>query len=80
MSKCRLHCLEQTESKYGEALAHNDGLTKHSILVMWKIFEMKKIFGSFFCQKFCIILFTNSLLPKATVGSWVYSQPNLVML
>ena len=43
MSKCLLHCLEQAESKYGEAVAHSDGLTKHSVLVMWKIIEMKKI-------------------------------------
>ena len=42
VSKCFLHCLEQTEPKYGEAMAHSDGLTKHSVLVMWKILEMKK--------------------------------------
>ena len=34
VSRCFLHCLEQTESKYGEALAHSDGLTKLSVLVM----------------------------------------------
>ena len=49
VSKCPLHCLEQTESKDGEALAHCDGLTKHSVPVMWKILEMKKIFLFFFC-------------------------------
>ena len=80
VSKCPLHCLEQTESKYSEALVHSDGLTKHSVHVMWKILEMKKIFLFFFCQKFYITLFTNSLLQNATVGSWVYSQPNFVML
>ena len=42
--RCLLHCVEQTESKYGEALAHSDGLTKHTELVMWTISEMKKIF------------------------------------
>ena len=80
MSKCLLHCPEQTESRYDEALAHSDGLTKHSVLVMWKILEIKKIFLFFFCQTFCITLFTNFLLQNATVGSWVYSQPNFVML
>ena len=59
VSKCLLHCLKQTESKYVEALAHSDGSTKHSILVMWKILEMKKIFVFLFCQKFCITLFTD---------------------
>ena len=80
--KCVLHRLEveQTESKYGEAVVHSDGLTKHSVLVMWKILEMKKICPFFFCQKFCITLFTDSWLQNATVGSWVYSQPNLVKL
>ena len=29
VSKCLLHCLKQTESQYGEALAHNDGLSKY---------------------------------------------------
>ena len=80
MSKCLLHCPEQTESKYGEALAHSDGLTKHSVLVMWKILEMKKICLFFFSQKFCITPFTDYLLQNATVGPWVYSQPNFVML
>ena len=31
VSKCLLHCPEQTESKYGETLVHSDGLTKHSL-------------------------------------------------
>ena len=44
VSRCLLRCVEQTESKYGEALAHSDGLTKHTELVMWTISEMKKIF------------------------------------
>ena len=52
VSKNLLHCLEQTEPKYGEALAHSDaGLTQHTVLVVWKILEMKKIFLFFFCQK-----------------------------
>ena len=80
VSKCLLHCLERTESKYGEALSHSDGLTKHSVLVMWKILEMKNNIVFFFCQMFCITLFTDSLLQNATVGSWVYSQSNFVML
>ena len=25
-SKCLLHCLKQTETKYGEAVVHSDGL------------------------------------------------------
>ena len=65
--------LEQTESKYGEALAHSDDLTKHTVLVMRKIFL-------FFCQKMFITPLTDSLLSNVTVGSWVYSQSNFVML
>ena len=80
LSKCLLHCLEQTESRYGEAMAHSDGLTKHSVHVMWKIVEMKNNTVFFFCQKFRITLFTDSLIQNATVGSWVYSQSNFVML
>ena len=80
VSKCLLHCLEQTESKYGEALAQSGGLTKHSVPVMWKILEMKKIFLFFFCQRFCITLFADSLLQNATVGSWFYSEPDFVKL
>ena len=34
----------------------------------------------FFSQKFCITPFINSLPPNVTVGSWVYSQPDFVML
>ena len=30
VSKCLLHCLKQTESKYGEALVHSDGLSKYT--------------------------------------------------
>ena len=71
---------KQTESKYGEALTHSYGLTKRSVLVMWKILQMKTIFLFFFRQKFCIILFTDSLLQNATVGSWVYSEPSFVKL
>ena len=80
MSTWLLHCLEQTESKYGEAMAHSDGLTKHSVLVMWKILEMKKIFLLLLCQMLCITLFTDSLVQNATVGSWVYSEPSFEML
>ena len=40
---------------------------------------MKKI-CFFSCQKFGITRFTNSLFQNATVGSWVYSEPNFVML
>ena len=78
--KCLLQCLEETESKYDEALVHSDGVTKHSVLVMWKILEMKNIYPFFFCQKFCITPFTDSLVQNATAWSWVYSQPNFVML
>ena len=77
VSKCLLHCLEQTASKYGETLAHNDGLTKHTVRVMWKILEMKIIFLFFFCQKFCITLFIDSLVENATVGLWFIMNPIL---
>ena len=80
MSKCLLHCLEQTESKYGEALAHSDGLNKHTVHVMWKILEMKKLFLFFFYQNFYVTRFTDSLIQNATIGSRVYSEPNFVML
>ena len=81
VSKYLLHCLEQTEPKYGEALAHSDaGLTQHTVPVVWKILEMKKIFLFFFCQRFCITLFTDSLLQNATVRSWVCSKSSFVML
>ena len=80
LSKCLLHCLEQTESRYGEAMAHSDGLTKHSVLVMWKIVEMKNNTVLFFLSKVSYTLFTDSLIQNATVASWVYSQSNFVML
>ena len=80
VSKCRLHCLEQTESKYCEALVHSDGLTKHRVLVMWKNLEMKKQFHFFFRQKFCTTFLTDSLRPNATIRSWVYSQSHFVIL
>ena len=41
---------------------------------------MKQICPFFFCQKLCITIFTDSLLQNATVGSWVYSEPNFVNL
>ena len=56
-------------------MAHSDGLNKQTVLVMWKILEMKKIFPFFFCKMFCITLFTDSLIQNATVGSSVYSEP-----
>ena len=37
VSQCLLHCLKQTESKYGEALVHSSGLSKHGTFLMWKI-------------------------------------------
>ena len=39
VSKCLLHCLKQTKSKYGEALIHSDRLSKYSILLKWKKFR-----------------------------------------
>ena len=51
VSKCILHCLEQTESKYGEALAHSDGGLTTQILWCEKS-EMKGTNIFFFCQKF----------------------------
>ena len=77
---CLLHFLKQTESKYGEALVHSSGLSKHGTFVMWKITKMRKICPFSFSQKFCITLFSNSLLQNVTVGFWVYSQPDFVML
>jgi len=80
VSKCPLHCLEKPESKYVEALVHSDGLTKHSVLLVWKTLAMKKICPLFICQKLCLILITNSLPRNAIVGYWIYSQLNFAML
>ena len=80
VSLCLLHCLKQTESKYGEALVHSDGSSKHGIFPMWKITEMRKIRHFFFSHNFCITRFINSSLQNITIGSLVYSQPNFVML
>ena len=80
MSQCLLRCLKQTELKYGEALVHSVGLSKHGTFLMWKITKMRKICPVSFSQKFCITPFINSLLQNVTVGFWVYSQPNFVML
>ena len=66
VSKCPLRCLKQTESKHDEALVHSDGLNKYSLLLMWKILEMKTIRPFFFRQNFCIILFIHCLLRSAT--------------
>ena len=68
------------QSKYGEALVHCDGLSKHSILLMWKIIEMRKVCPFLFSQIFCITLFSISLLQNVTLGSLVYFKPNFVML
>ena len=80
VSQCLLHCLKQTELKYGEALVHSSGVSKHGTFLMWKMTKMRKIFPFSFSQKFCITLFSNSLLQNVTVGFWVYSQSNFVML
>ena len=69
VSKCRLHCLEKTKSKYCEALVLSDGLTKHRVLVIWENFEMKKQFHFVFRQKFCVTLFTDFLRANATIRS-----------
>ena len=70
-----MHCLKQTELKYGEALVHSDGLSKHGILLMWKITEMRKTCLFFFSQNFCITLFINSSLQNIMI----YSDPDFVM-
>ena len=80
VSQCLLHCLKQTESKYDEALVHSSGLSKHGTFPIWKITKIRKIRPFSFSQKFCITPFINSLLQNVTVGFWVYSQPNVVML
>ena len=79
VSQCLLHCLKQRESKYGEALVHSDGLSKHGVLLMWKTTKIRKLCPFFFSQNFCITLFINSLPPHITVESSVYSQPDFVM-
>ena len=80
VSQCLLHYLKQTELKYGEALVHSSGLSKHDTFLMWTITKMRKICPFSFSQKICITSFINSLLQNVTVGFWVYSQPNFVML
>ena len=79
-SQYLLHCLKQTELKYGEALVHSSGLSKHGTFLMWKITKIRKNCPYTFSQKFFIILFSNILLQNVTVGFGVYSQPNFVML
>ena len=69
VSQCRLHCLKQTESKYGEAQVHSSGLSKHGTFLIWKITKMRKICPLSFSQKFCITPFINSLLQNVTVES-----------
>ena len=78
--QCLLRCLKQTESKYGEALLHSSGLSKHGTFLMWKITKIRKTCSFSFSQKFCITPFIDSLLQNVTVGFWVYSKPNFVML
>ena len=78
--QCLLRCLKQTESKYGEALLHSSGLSKHGTFLMWKITKIRKICPFSFSQKFCIKPFIIFLLQNVTVGFGVYSQPNFVML
>ena len=80
VSQCLLHCLKQTEPKYGKALVHSSGLSKHGTFLMWKITKMRKICPFSFSQKFCITPFINFFLQNVTVGTGVYSQPNFVML
>ena len=69
--QCLLHCLKQTESKYGEALVHSGGLSKHCTFQMWKITKMKKMCPFSFSKKICITPFINVLLQNVTVGFWV---------
>ena len=80
VSQCVFHCLKQTELKYGEVLVHSSGLSKHGTFPMWKITKIWKICHFSFSKKFCITPFINSLLQNVTVGFWVYSQSNFVML
>ena len=84
VSKCFLHCLEQTESKHVEALVHNDGLTKHSVLLVWKTLAMTKICSLFLCQMLCLILIISSLPQNATVGYWfrirVFTHSNMILI
>ena len=80
VSKCLLHCLKLTKLKYGEALVHSSGLSKHGTFLMWKITKMRKICPLSFSQNFCITPSINSLPHNVTVGFWVYPQPNFVML
>ena len=57
VSQCLLHCLKQTKLKYGEALVHSSGLSKHGTFLMWKITKIRKICPFSFSQKFCITPF-----------------------
>ena len=71
VSQWLLHCLKQTKLKYGEALVHSSGLSKHGTFVMWKITKMRKFCPFSFFQNFCITSVINSLLQNVTVGFWV---------
>ena len=70
---------KQTESKYGEALVHSSGLSKHGTFLMWKITKMRKICPFSLSKKFCITPFINSLHQNVTLEFLVYSQPDFVM-
>ena len=61
--KCRLRCPKQTELICGEAPVHGDGFKRHSIFIVCKILEIKKICPFFFCLIFGVISFIDSLLP-----------------
>ena len=80
VSQCLLHCLKQTELKYGEALVHSSDLSKHGTFPMWKITKIRKICPFSFSKKFCITPFINYLLQNVTVGFLLYFQPKFVML
>ena len=80
VSQCLLHCLKQTELKYGEAMVHSSGVSKHGTFLMWKMTKMRKNFPFSFSQKFCITLFIKFVPQNVTVGFGVYSQPNFVVL
>ena len=48
-----------------------------SFLLFFFFFFFSSLFFS--CERFCITLFTDSLLPNASGGSWVYSQPFVIL-
>ena len=70
VSQCLLHCLKQTKWKYGAALLHSSGLSKHGTSIMWKITKMRKICPFCFSQKFFSKPFIHSLHENVTAGFW----------